>query len=243
MKLSFVIPAFNEQAFIAQTIKSILQAAEGQNCEFEIIVVNNVSADNTRQIAESFPQVKVFDQPKKGTNQARQLGFEKSSGQLICSLDADMRISPAWVKKALDDFQNHPDLVALSGPYVFYDVSVWLRAVTYVFYLLCYPVFVINNRWLKKGGAVMGGNLVIRKNALERIGGYNTALTFYADDSDTGSRLSKVGKVKFDYSFVAGSSGRRLQREGILKSGFRYAINYFWFTFFGKTFHQKPPEA
>ena len=82
----------------------------------------------------------------------------------------------------------------------------------------------------------MGGNVVIKKTALQKIGGYNTALTFYGDDTDTASRLNKVGLVKFDYKFLIQSSGRRLKKEGLISAGFRYVINHIWVSLFKKPY-------
>ncbi len=237
MKLSIVIPAYNEDKYIGKCIESIFSAMAGSRYEVEVIVINNASTDKTREVALSYSRVKVFDELKKGTNQARQLGLIKSTGDLIANIDADNMISRDWLNTVFKEFSNNPKLVALSGPYIFYDVSPIQRFTAKLYYWLAYPVYVINNRLFKKGGAVMGGNVVIKKSALEQIGGYNTALTFYGDDTDTAIRLSKVGLVKFNYKFLVQSSGRRLKDEGIISAGWRYLINHLSMSFFKKPYY------
>jgi len=66
MKLSVVIPAYNEAEFIGDCLNSIFHEIEGKNYDLEIIVVNNASTDKTREIVASFPQVKLVDEPAKG---------------------------------------------------------------------------------------------------------------------------------------------------------------------------------
>jgi len=237
LKLSIIIPAYNEEKYIGSCLKSIFMAMAGNRHKVEVIVINNASTDRTRAVALSYGQVKVFDELKKGTNRARQLGLTKATGDLVANIDADNMITKDWLNTAFKEFSDNPKLVALSGPYIFYDMAPIYRLMTKFFYRLAYPVYVINNRLFKKGGAVMGGNVVIKKTALEEIGGYNTALTFYGDDTDTAIRLSKVGVVKFSYKFMIQSSGRRLKDEGVIGAGYRYVINHICVALFKKPYY------
>src|SRR6185437_8312041 len=103
MRLSFVIPAYNEEAYLPACLESIL--AQTRNLlpgRVEIIVVNNASSDRTREVAQSFPEVILVDEPHKGLTYARQAGFCASSGELIANVDADSRLPPGWVKTVLE---------------------------------------------------------------------------------------------------------------------------------------------
>ncbi len=84
------------------------------------------------------------------------------------------------------------------------------------------------------GVMVQGGNVVIRRTALEKIGGYDTSISFYGEDTDLARRLDKVGRVKFTFRLPTLSSFRRLAGEGTVATGFRYAVNYLWITLFKK---------
>ena len=236
MKLSIIIPAYNEERYIGKCLKSISKAAKDSGHEVEVIVINNGSTDRTREVALSYNQVKVFDELRKGTNRARQLGLTKSSGELIANIDADNMISRDWLNIVFKEFSNNSKLAALSGPYIFYGIAPIHRLMAKLYYWLAFPVYVINNKFFKRGGAIMGGNVVIRKSALGKVGGYNTALTFYGDDTDTAMRLSRVGLVKFNYKFLVQSSGRRLKKEGIARTGGLYVLNHFSIVFFKKPY-------
>jgi glycosyltransferase involved in cell wall biosynthesis len=99
MKISFVVPAYNEQALLARSLNAIrdeiLRAGQELGKDAEIIVVNNASTDRTREVALSIPGVTVVDEPRKGLVQARWCGFEHSTGELIANIDADTIIPPA----------------------------------------------------------------------------------------------------------------------------------------------------
>lgn len=235
MKLSIIIPAYNEEAFISNCLDSVIAATK--KFETEIIVVDNASTDKTASIVTNYPEVTLLHQPIKGTNNARQMGFEKATGELIANVDADNVITEKWMKKVFKVFAN-PKIVALSGPYRFYDLSPFHQILARTYYRLAYPFFVLFHKLFKKGGAVMGGNLVFRKKALEASHGYNTALAFYGDDTDTAQRLSKIGEVVFDYNFYVYSSGRRLNKQGIFYMAYKYFINYIWIIIFKKPFHK-----
>ena len=101
MKLSFIVPAYNEEDLIGKCLESILKQAASRLGDIEIIVVNNASTDKTREIALSFPGVIVVDEPQKGIVHARHAGFLASSGDLIANIDADTMLTPGWINKIL----------------------------------------------------------------------------------------------------------------------------------------------
>jgi hypothetical protein len=78
---------------------------------------------------------------------------------------------------------------------------------------------------------LQGGNFIVRRSAMCKIGGYNLDFSFYGEDTDLARRLSKVGDVKFDFKLPAFSSGRRFTGEGIFRVGWLYSINFLWATF------------
>ncbi len=83
---------------------------------------------------------------------------------------------------------------------------------------------------------VQGGNFITSRTALEAIGGFNTAISFYGEDTDIARRLNDVGEVRFTFSLKMFSSARRLKSEGILTMAARYSINYLWTTFLHRPF-------
>ncbi len=242
MKISFVIPAHNEEKLVGECIKSIqdeigrtMSDLVGQSLESEIIVVNNASTDATRDVALQYG-VRVVDEQKKGLVRARQAGLDASSGDLVANIDADVLLPAGWLNTVLKSFARDPKLVSLSGPFIYYDLSAWTRFWVKVFYGFGYILYFIVRYILRIGSMVQGGNFVIKRSAMLQAGGYDTTIEFYGEDTDVARKLHTLGHVKWTFALPVYTSGRRLKGEGVLATSLRYTTNYFWVTFFGRPF-------
>ncbi|HBG06959.1 MAG: glycosyl transferase [Geobacteraceae bacterium GWC2_58_44] len=100
MKLSVVIPVFNE----ADTIKSILAAVKAVDIEKEIIVVDDFSTDGTREILSELPDadIKIFYHDRNmGKGAALRTGFSKVTGDIVIIQDADLEYDPQQYSKLI----------------------------------------------------------------------------------------------------------------------------------------------
>lgn len=213
-KVSLVIVAYNEEKYIGACLEHVIKNNNGKF--FEIIVVDNASTDKTAEIAKSFPGVRVVREDRKGVTRARQRGFMESTGDIVANIDADTQMPKGWYDKVVEEFNKNKKLVCLSGPYIYYDVSVWQSFLVRLYWYLAVPVY-----WII-GYMAIGGNFAIQRDALEKMHGYDTNIEFFGEDTNTARRASKFGKVKFKLSFVMYTSGRRLLGHGLLKTGFVY---------------------
>ena len=236
MKLSFVIPAYNEERSIGRCLDSIEAQTRGKKIDVEIVVVDNASIDGTRAVAERHRGVRVIDESRKGIVWARRAGFLASTGDLIANVDADTMLTPGWIEKVFAAFSRDPKLLALSGPVVYYDLSLLTRFFVKIFYAVGYATYFINHYVFRAGAMLQGGNYVARRSALEAIGGYDTRIQFYGEDTDIARRIGRIGKVKFTFDLPIYASGRRLAGEGVVMTGARYALNYFWTLVFKRPF-------
>ena len=236
MRVSFVVPAFNEEAYLPACLQSILREAEACGEPVEIIVVNNASTDRTREIALQFHTVIVVDEPRKGLTYARQAGLVASTGYLVANVDADSRLTPGWLRRVLDEFEANPKLLALSGPLVYYDLTPRQSLLVRIFYMLAWTTYVTNRYILRVGSMLQGGNFVVTRPALQQIGGFNLGISFYGEDTDIARRLNSVGEVRFTFGLKMFSSARRLRKEGIFTMAWRYSVNYLWTTFTERPF-------
>lgn len=239
MKLSFVIPAYNEEYYIGPCLDAILaqkreieiaqKAGKTSNgtrdAEIEIIVANNASTDGTAAVVKKYSGVKLVDEAHKGIVWARRAGYLASTGDLIANIDADTRITPGWTRKVLDAFAADPQLVGISGPFTYYDIPWYMKIWVKIFNGIGYGFYLIIRFVFRVGSLLQGGNFVVRRDALEKIGGYDTNIQFYGEDTDVARRLSKLGNVTFTFALPAFSSGRRLAKEGAFTTGIRYATN------------------
>lgn len=234
MQLSFVIPAYNEESYIDDCLDSIEREMLGKEISYEIIVVNNASTDHTGTVVKRHPNIMLVREPQKGLSRARQRGFEVSQGALIANVDADTRLPPGWIDTVLAAFTKNKKLVALSGPHVFYDVTKADSFLIHLFYYATFFTYLWHRNILRVSSVIQGGNFVVRRAALEQIGGYNTDFEFYGEDADLAKRLFKVGRVDFTFKLPIYASGRRLLKEGKIKVALRYFMNYVWTICFGK---------
>lgn len=228
MLVSFVVPAYNEEALLGSCLSAIETEISRTRCQAEIIVVNNGSTDATRLIALSYPDVKVVDEPQRGLVQARRAGSLVAKGEFIANIDADTILPEGWLRTALAEFAGRPDLVALSGPYIHYDLPKWAQVAAAGFYRGVYLVHLLSRLLAGYGSVMQGGNFIVSRTALGAAGGFNCDFQFYGEDAELARRLSKVGLVKFTLALRAFSSGRRFVGEGLFKVLLRYSANYIW---------------
>ncbi|HWC57553.1 MAG TPA: glycosyltransferase family A protein [Candidatus Paceibacterota bacterium] len=240
MKISIIIPAYNEARLIRSCLESVeKERAANPTLLCEVIVVNNASTDTTAKVASSFSRVTVIDEPRKGIVWARKAGYEHSRGVLLANIDADTILPSGWLQKVVLEFGRNPQLLALTGPQVYYDLSRADRALSKTFYIIGYGVNVLSGVVAGVRPMLQGGNFVLRRDALEKIGGYNTDIEFWGEDSDVGKRLSKLGKIKWTFSFPIYASGRRLKDAGIFKAGIEYTAAFLWTLVNKKPFNKK----
>ncbi len=224
MKVSIIVPAYNEEENIENTLKSLLKQTYS---DYEILVVNNNSKDNTQKIAEKY--VKTINETKQGYMHAVQRGINETSGDLISICDADSIYPPNWLKRMVRPFEKHPKIVATYGIGAFMDKGKFFKFVS----MISYTLFL----WISKLFGLdntAGFNFIYRRDAYIRSGGYNTTWTLGGPDVEFGNRLKKYGKVKLVHT-VVGTSSRRFE-----KNGFFATLKMFAHIWWSLVRHKKP---
>jgi glycosyltransferase involved in cell wall biosynthesis len=108
LKVSLVIPVYNEEAAIADDLRSAMAVLKDMDCEWEIIVVDDGSSDRTAEVVTSFPEVKLIKHPHNmGGGRARSTGIRNADGDVVVITDGDgtypMQDIPRLVE-GLDDY-------------------------------------------------------------------------------------------------------------------------------------------
>lgn len=218
--ITVVIPAYNEEDYLPDCLKSILRHKIPE--VKEIIVVDNDSTDDTAVIARRFPGVRVVREERKGLTRARQKGLESATQDILAWIDADCRVDRQWFETINTVFSARADVVSVSGPYYFYDATPIQRMLARAYWwCLGLPIYSM------MGYMVVGGNFAARRQALLKIGGFDTSIEFYGEDTNIARRLKKAGTVLFMMHFINLSSARRFRVQGFLRTGIRYGSNYF----------------
>jgi glycosyltransferase involved in cell wall biosynthesis len=224
--ISLIIPAYNEEAYLPACLDAVMQNVAGK--AMEIIVVDNNSTDGTKAVVERYPGVTYVFEPEKGITRARQRGFLASTGDILAYVDADTLPPANWIEQIWEQFERKKDLACLSGPYSFYDLSGMRNKISTGWFVAARPLYGIT------GYMMVGGNFAIRRDVLEKMGGFDSSIEFYGEDVDIAKRARKQGKVLFSPRFVMPTSGRRMKKQGFAKIAGIYFINYFSIVFRGK---------
>lgn len=113
MKISAVIPAYNNAQYIADAVRSIQAQTHPVD---EIIIIDDGSSDNTQQRIRELPgHINYIRQHNQGPSAARNTGIQAALGDWIAFLDADDQWTPGKIKKQLEVLTKFPELHLLAG--------------------------------------------------------------------------------------------------------------------------------
>ncbi|MGF6981439.1 glycosyltransferase involved in cell wall biosynthesis [Paraburkholderia atlantica] len=108
--ISLVVPCFNQGAYIAETLDSVLLQSF---VDWECIIVNDGSTDDSQTIIDQYAKkdhrFRPFPIENGGLPNACNFGFARARGWLFVPLDSDDRIHPDFLKRAAEVFDSHPD--------------------------------------------------------------------------------------------------------------------------------------
>lgn len=217
MKISVVIPAFNEERYIGGCLEALLRQSRLPD---EIIVVDNNSTDTTAVIVQRYSSVSLIHEERQGMTPARNRGFSKCTGDIIVRTDADCLPPPHWIKSIETHFMK-PDVDALSGPLRYYDLPGDQQGV-----LLCNTLAFMLNKY--NGTVLMTGpNYALRKNLWEKLKDEACVDDRHVhEDIDLAMRIHKTGaRVVWDKELVMETSGRRISKKPLSFFG-EYPIRF-----------------
>jgi glucosyl-dolichyl phosphate glucuronosyltransferase len=174
--VSVVIPTYNRSTSLA----GLLESLRGQQCEglrFEVVVVDNNSTDNTREVVSSFancePPMRYVFEDRQGSSHARNAGILQSQSAIVAFIDDDIRPAPNWISTVKSSFDEHPEIGFVGGKVL----PVWTETP---------PDWLTSEHWSPlalldygdlsfclepaKVTGVIGANLAVRRTLFERVG-------------------------------------------------------------------------
>lgn len=185
MKLSVIIPAFNEAKYLGGTLAAIAAATEKAGTEIELIVVDNASTDATARIAQA-AGARVISETKHNIGRVRNAGALSATGDVFIFVDADTRVPDGLftrIKQAMSDPR-----CAGGGVAVEYDPFErwWMR-----FYAAGWKF------WGRVFNMKQGAAQFCRRTAFDELGGFDEAI-FLGEDVEFYWRLSRLAKSRGD---------------------------------------------
>ncbi len=199
--ISVVVCTYNRSRLLKIMLDSLCQQ-ELESSRFEVIVVDNNSQDDTRQVVEQFqkrlPQLRYILEMEQGLSNARNRGWREAGGEYVAYVDDDCKASPEWLKRAACVIgEVAPDV--FGGPYYAYyltDKPAWFKD--------DYGTNVLTEkaRLLNAKEYLSGGNIFARRQLLGQSGGFAAEMGMKGSRIAYGEETIFQMKVRKDFPDV-----------------------------------------
>jgi glycosyltransferase involved in cell wall biosynthesis len=186
-KFSIIIPAYNNAEFLVETIRSCLNQTFPN---FELIVVNDASPDNTDEIMRTFDDHRIkylIHKKNKGLSAARNTGIRASTGEYIALLDGDDIFHPKKLEIHYDFLEQHPEIGVTYNPrFELNHSSTTIRD-------LWFPPPTVSLVDLVFGFPFSPSDMVLRREWAFRVNLFDERYTYVGEDLDINCRLGLAG--------------------------------------------------
>lgn len=171
-KISVVIPCFNNETTVLETIESVVQQ---DYISIEIIVINDGSTDLSRQVIDDYAKsnkitnIILFDQENLGLPRARNCGADKATGEYLLFLDADDIIAPTYISKCIASLSQDKTLNIVYAEAEYFGA----RSGSWILPDFNLPNFIESN--------CIPASAVIRNEVFQKVGKFDENLKCYED--------------------------------------------------------------
>ena len=182
MILSIIICSYNRASYISDALTSLYLQSAGLNV-FEVIIVDNNSTDNTKDVYAQWRhtntngQFTFIGETKQGASFARNTGATIAKGEWVCFMDDDAVATPNYVENILKHIQDKPDAVGFGGriiPKYIPSEPKWMSY--YVSSLVGNFNYAPIACAFENGKYPLESNMIVKKSVYDQIGGFNVNL-------------------------------------------------------------------
>lgn len=195
--LTVLIPARDEEEVIEETLQGVMT----QGSQLPILLVDDHSSDQTQTRARNVagPQIQIIEAPPlpagwSGKLGALEYGRKQVESKYLLVIDADIRLKPGILKSLFEKMEKENlDFVSLMAELSFRNFWEKLLMPAYVyFFKLLYPFRLANSKY-KAFSSAAGGCILMRREALEKIGGYERIREALIDDCNLAKAFKQDG--------------------------------------------------
>jgi GT2 family glycosyltransferase len=115
VEVSVIVPTYNGAEKIPKCLESLLN--QETDVEYEVIVMDDGSLDNTLDVVKKYDKVRLFTQENAGPSAARNHGVSKAAGDIVLFIDDDCIAEPDWLEKMVEPFKNK-EIAGVKGAYL-----------------------------------------------------------------------------------------------------------------------------
>jgi len=197
-KVSIVIPTHNRACLITEAVQSTI---DQPFTDFELIIVDDGSTDNTKDVVSSFrdPRINYIFQKNQGVCKARNTGINASSGEYITFLDSDDKLLRNALVKGVEILDEFPTVALCYGQHYFMYESGQMSGLKKPPNRppgILQGIKEISN-FLVCGNYISPSSTVVRKSSVIKVGSFD--FTFFAgsEDFDLWVRLAKNSAIAY----------------------------------------------
>lgn len=202
MKISVVIPVYNEEKLINDCLDSLMKQEEKPD---EIIIVDNNCTDNTIKIVKTYKGVRVIKEIKQGMIPARNTGFNTAKNEIIAKCDADTVLPPSWITNIKDSFSQNISIVGISMPIRLSEIPLVGQSTALFYIYLLIPRLMIGFY------PFLGPSYAFRKIVWNKVKNITCSDEKKVhEDIDLCLHIKKYGKIYHDGKTIVSSSARRI---------------------------------
>lgn len=169
-EVSIVIPAYNEEAGILQTLLSLCR--NQTQWSVEIIVVNNASEDRTEELVRT-AGIPCVIEPRKGVDFARNAGLRIAKGTYILNADADTIYPADWINRMVAPLASNPSIALVYGRFAFIPTGSTGRFTYFLYEYIADGTRWFNKTFRNEAMNVYGFNSGFRKEQGLAVDGFN----------------------------------------------------------------------
>ncbi|MEQ9969525.1 glycosyltransferase family 2 protein [Pectobacterium parvum] len=215
MKISVVVPAFNSEKTIIDSLKSILNQGFSSD-EIEIIIINDGSSDFTVNKINYFKNeydiydIQIIDQENYGVATARNNGVKLSSGDYIAFLDSDDIWMPGKLRRQVDFMRSNPDYVLCGSNFDGLNANFdGLKKIIDSFYCVDFEKIIFKNYF-------QPSTVLMKRNVFFDVGGFKNGMR-YSEDALLFYNICYQGKCAIDskVSIIYGGGKHAFSSNGL----------------------------